>query len=581
MGWILSAKVNYTLYGQGHIHSRKCHSISWCPDQQDNFLRLPYSATKIIVELAVWSPEYFARVDLLFFNTFAEYLVRIHFLGRGPIRVIKAIKTKNVVEGFASFHFEIPSPERLLVLRDQNLHGSFCDKETWCDDRFLWRPHPLNPSSSISVTIDTLDHEDVKEYYLYPKPNESVNAYQLIISASINRYSMGLTKCADLLLPNEKYDLSWDSAYTPETTNFFVLPPGRKISVNTCDMSLKGENMVYWSSIRRTLRLRFDQSSFFSSSNASTIMITFDDQKSMMGVYYLFPKTLDWNKAPDGMFLREKVDWEKERFKIYVPRALSRDPVMYTSTNSFSFDRVFRCDQNTVCSNAISWTAAHQERKDVFIVEIKVTPEYRTSSLLVSEKGYLEWRVSFLEEITFANNRGKYYRLLLFPEGMEKYVTYVLPDASGREVTYSMEVTWTENLADYLFIFPSPDAAGIKCEKDRPCDDQFLFQTMKTFNGSLFVRLDVHIDKSENLSNYTVFLTERNQVDFRIYRFSSRPAYSPTNDPSVDAFSKNSAIVLAVVAVVCLIALATVLTVLIMRSRKVRSRRGRWFFHTI
>ncbi|GFO22848.1 hypothetical protein PoB_004935300 [Plakobranchus ocellatus] len=109
---------------------------------------------------------------------------------------------------------------------------------------------------------------------------------------------------------------------------------------------------------------------------------------------------------------------------------------------------------------------------------------------------------------------------------MDKYVVNVPTDApeSGRKMTYSIDVTWTENLANYLFIFPSLEYAGIRCERDKWCEGRFLLQKSETANGSLAVRLDLNIDTSENLSNYALFLKDKNQINFRIYKFSSRPA---------------------------------------------------------
>ncbi|GFO05096.1 hypothetical protein PoB_003160100 [Plakobranchus ocellatus] len=170
---------------------------------------------------------------------------------------------------------------------------------------------------------------------------------------------MGLTKCADYLLLGE-YKLPWDSAYPSATANFFVLPPGRKISVQKCDMSATGENMAYWiSQSRESKRVWIDLPFIMSSSNAFTLMITFDNQKSMMGVYYLFLRTLDWSKAPSGLFLCETIEGGKSISEFSAPRALSRDSVMYVSTDRFSSEIAFRCDQNTVCANGINWTAAH------------------------------------------------------------------------------------------------------------------------------------------------------------------------------------------------------------------------------
>ncbi|GFO17621.1 hypothetical protein PoB_004412600 [Plakobranchus ocellatus] len=106
---------------------------------------------------------------------------------------------------------------------------------------------------------------------------------------------------------------------------------------------------------------------------------------------------------------------------------------------------------------------------------------------------------------------------------MDKYIVNVskgVPE-SRWWMTYSIDVTWVEKLADYIFIFPSLDNAGIRCVWSKVCVDQFLFRKWKTFDNSLGARLDFYTSGTANLSNYAVFLTDKYQMDFRIYRFSS------------------------------------------------------------
>ncbi|GFO22849.1 hypothetical protein PoB_004935400, partial [Plakobranchus ocellatus] len=527
--------------------------------------------------------------------------------------VYKKIETKNMIEGFASFYIETPTPERLTVKRYKSRSGSVCDKEKWCENRFFWRPHPLNPLSSISVTIDTSNNEDMLKASVGHLTNGTMYLYELSVSTS--QYSMGLTKCADLLLFREIHNLPWDSSYRPETANFFVLPPGRKISVNTCDMSLKGENMAYWTSQSgESIRLWHDMSSVISSSTASTLMITFDNQKSMMGVYYMLIKTLDWRKTPRTIVLREMLEVEKDikKFKIPAPRTLNRDYVMYVFKNNASSDIGCRCNQKTICTNGMDCTVAHQEGKDVFIVEINVKLVDRLSLQFPLKKDYLEWRVSFVDA-KFAGKIKKYYRLLFFPKGVHRNAKYVLlrETVSARKMSYVIKVRW---FAYYLLIFPSLDEAGIGCKMRKWCDGRFYFEIVYVAGRPPVVLLDVHNDKSDNLNNYTVFVTDMNVMKFDIYRLSSPPAAAPrSTDPTVDRppdltvalptdltvarpsdptmalpsnltvdtldstdniFSKNSAIVLlALVSGACFLAFVTVLTVHIMRSRKIRSSR--------
>ncbi|GFN91670.1 hypothetical protein PoB_001817600 [Plakobranchus ocellatus] len=130
---------------------------------------------------------------------------------------------------------------------------------------------------------------------------------------------------------------------------------------------------------------------------------------------------------------------------------------------------------------------------------------------------------------------------------MDKHIVYVSTDVteSRRRMTYSIHVTWTENLADYLFFFPSLNDAGIR-SSDPPSDTIAVTSTDSTVFTS---------------SDPTVATPSGQTV--------------ATPDLSDNTFSMNLAIVLlAVVAGTCLLAFVTVLTVLIMRSRKARSRRG-------
>ncbi|GFN98226.1 hypothetical protein PoB_002473200 [Plakobranchus ocellatus] len=215
--WIRTAGLKYTLYGLDYSSSQECQSMSRC---SINHLNFHDSAKKIFVEFSHELSANISKADLMFYNAFGEYFVRI------------------------------------LTL----------------------------------VTIDTLEDEDEQDYSFFH--NNNGKAYLYSLSVSTSHYFRGLTKCADLLLLGEFYNLTWDSAYNYSTVNFFVLPPGRKISVQTCDMSVKGENFAYWiSTFRKSKELWYDPTSIFSSCKASTIMIMFDDQKSKIGVYSLSVRT--------------------------------------------------------------------------------------------------------------------------------------------------------------------------------------------------------------------------------------------------------------------------------------------------
>ncbi|GFO12608.1 hypothetical protein PoB_003911300 [Plakobranchus ocellatus] len=269
------------------------------------------------------------------------------------------------------------------------------------------------------------------------------------------------------------------------------------------------------------------------------------------------------------MFLRKTIDEEKETFKTPATPALRRDPVMFVSINTIIHKYNDKCYQNRSSMQGINWTATSQGGEVVFIVDINVKEMHGFLDIAYKPLDFYDIRVSFYDEETSASNRKQYYKLLFFLEGMDKYVVNVSTDAPGpgREMVFLTDMTWTENLADYLFIFPSLDDAGIKCETGIKCDDRFLLHTDKTFNGTLLMKLHVLINESENLNNYAVFLTDENQMDFRIYRLSSRPASARPDD----IFWKSWKTILISVAGACLIAFATLL--LVIRSRKVRSRR--------
>ncbi|GFO06853.1 hypothetical protein PoB_003335800, partial [Plakobranchus ocellatus] len=416
---------------------------------------------------------------------------------------------------------------------------------------------------------------------------------------------MSLSKCADFILFSEKYDLPWDSDYSRATANIFVLPPGRNINVNTCDMSVKGENMAYWTSESRESLWMGNSSSFLlATHNNFRLIMTFDDQKSKMGVYYLFLSSPERRK-PDSIYLLEG---KKGGFEIPLSWFLFLD--MHISANSFFFGLAFRCSDTEPCANGMKGPYFTVGSIAIYDHHPYVTLDERLLPPL--GKDYLELRMYF--EDRSASKVVEYFRLLHFPKGMDKYIMNVSKGVRESRwwMTYSIDVTWIEKLADYIFIFPSLDNAGIRCDWSKVCVHQFLFRKWKTFDNSFGARLDFHISGTANLSNYAVFLTDKYQMDFRIYKFSSPPADPPsastvttpsdstvttpsdstvttpsdstvttpsdstviTPDHSDNTFAKSSAIVLlAVVAGVFLLALVTVLTVNIMRSRKVRSRR--------
>ncbi|GFO17620.1 hypothetical protein PoB_004412500 [Plakobranchus ocellatus] len=635
---IFDAPLYLTLYNQRIIHRDYCFRISRCEDDWFDVQVKPLTI-RIVIKNPESLPAGSNRLDLKFavdsvndgLSAFPEkYLVRIHI--QGPGSIIKEIKTKNVVEGFASFHIDAPSPERLFFVKDQHLSGIFCAAETWCEDRFFWRLHPTNRSTSISVTIDNLSSEDVQDYFFFSLNNGTIYQYNLSISTS--QYSMSLSKCADFILFSEKYDLPWDSEYSRATANIFVLPPGRNISVNTCDMSVKEENMAYWTSESRESLWMGNSSSFLlATHNSVRLIMTFDDQKSKMGVFYLFFSSPERRKPPGSIYLREG---KKGTIEARVPRFVSD---MHVSTNSFLIGLGFRCSPIEPCANGMKWENLPLGSMTILKYHLDVSLEERLFRRSPVGKDYLELRMYF--EDTSAGNIVEYYRLLHFPRGIDKHIVNMSTDVpeSGEQMTYSIDVTWTEKLADYLFIFPTLLLPRTKCEWSEQCIDQFVFRKWKTFYKSLDARLDFNIHGTANLNNYAVFLTDEYQMDFRIYKFPPPPAASDppsvtiapsltdptvatpsdstvvassdstaavpsgpivtipsgptvttpsdstvtTPDLSDNTFWKNSTIVLlAVVGGACLVVLVTVLTVNIMRSRKVRSRHAlRNFIHRL
>ncbi|GFN92682.1 RNA-directed DNA polymerase from mobile element jockey-like, partial [Plakobranchus ocellatus] len=430
----------------------------------------------------------------------------------GPGSIIKEIKTKYVVEGFASFHIDAPSPGRLFFFKDRKSIGKSCAAETWCEDQFLWRPHPINHLTSISITIDTLMNEDMQDYFFFSLNNGIMYGYNLSISTS--QYSMSLSKCAYFILFSEKYDLPWDSEYSRATANIFVLPPGRDISVKTCDMSVDGENLAYWTSESRESLWMGNSSSFLLATyNSFRLIITFDDQRSKMGVFYLFFSSPERRK-PGNIYLREGLGGSIIKTPV---TSLATD--LHVSTNSFLFGLGFRCSLGEPCANGMEWQIFPGRFFTYFSYHRVVSLDERL--LPPVGKDYLEFRINVDDR-----SGRKVCRLLHFTRGMDKHIVNSLMDVpeSRHEMIYLIDVTWTENLADYLFIFPSLDDAGIKCEWRKLCIDHFVFTKRKTFDNSLVDRLDFYTPGTANLSNYAVFLTDKYQIDFMIYRFSSRPA---------------------------------------------------------
>ncbi|GFN91663.1 hypothetical protein PoB_001816900 [Plakobranchus ocellatus] len=195
--WIGSTEIFFTLYNQGVIHSGQCYWSSWCKDGRFDFVQVNPLTFRIVIKHHESLPAGSKTLDLEFYEQhvihgslfFYECLIRIHIQGPDSIGVIEEIKTKNVVEGFASFHIEVPAPEHLLVVRDQNLSATSCAAETWCAERFFWRPHPIHRSTSISVTIDTLSSEDVQDYFFFSLNNGTINQYNLSILTSRKKFA--------------------------------------------------------------------------------------------------------------------------------------------------------------------------------------------------------------------------------------------------------------------------------------------------------------------------------------------------------------------------------------------------------
>ncbi|GFN89173.1 histone-lysine N-methyltransferase SETMAR [Plakobranchus ocellatus] len=417
----------------------------------------------------------------------------------------------------------------MLGLRDRNSSAISCAAETWYEDRFFWRPHPTKRSTSISVTIDTQISEDMQDYSLLYLNNGTIFQYNFSILTS--QYSMSLSKCADFIFFSEKYDLPWDSEYSRATANIFVLPAGRNISVNTCDMSVEGENMAYWTSESRESLWMGNSSSFLlATHNNFTLIMTFDDQKSKMGVYYLFLNT-KWTKPPDFLILRETTEGEKGINVSFI----SLSGADHISTNSFFFGLGFRCYDMSSCTNGMEWTAVNQDSSFISEYHLYISLGERLSPPSPVGKNYLEWHQADFHIDGPASKPEGHIRVLLFPEGMEKHTVKVTTDVPElrRRMTYSIDVTWTEKLPDYLFFFPSLDFFGMKCKRDILCDNQLFFRIQKPSKWPI-VELDIYFQQPQNFENYAIFLTDEYQMDFKIYRFSSDPPSDTTAVPSTD-----------------------------------------------
>ncbi|GFO17622.1 glycerol-3-phosphate transporter isoform x1 [Plakobranchus ocellatus] len=408
---VVCASLNLRLYNQKLIHHVLCAKISRCEGDRFDVVQVKPLTIRVVIKNTESLPAGSNRLDLEFHYFLVnkdlglsptKFLVRIHI--QGPGSIIKEIKTKNVVEGFASFHIDAPSPGRLFFFRDQHSNGIPCAAETWCGDRFLWRPHPTKRSTSISVTIDTLSSEDVQDYFFFSLNNGIIYQYNLSISTS--QYSMSLSKCANFILFSEKYDLPWDSDYSRATANIFVLPPGRDISVNTCDTSVDGDNLAYWISHSRESLWMGNSSSFmFAPHNRFRLIITFDDQKSKMGFFYLFFSSPERRK-PGSIYLFEG---KKARFEIPLYWFLVYD--LHISANSFLFGLAFGCSDTEPCANAIKGPyftgsiAIYDDHQYVTLDERLLPPV---------GKDYLELRI-YVENRSFSTV-VEYYRLLHFPK---------------------------------------------------------------------------------------------------------------------------------------------------------------------
>ncbi|GFN91665.1 hypothetical protein PoB_001817100 [Plakobranchus ocellatus] len=227
---------------------------------------------------------------------------------------------------------------------------------------------------------------------------------------------MSLSKCAECLLLSEKYDLPWDSEYSRATANIFVLPPDRNISINTCDM---GENMADWRSESRESLWMGNSSSFLvATHNTFTLIITFDDERSKMGVFYLFVSSPESRKPPVSLYLRKTI--EGTSLTLFLGIGGDRYPAaVHTSTNSFFFGLGFRCNDMLSCLNATTVGLLETSPDSLAKRNIYIFFEERLSSSLPVGKDYLERRVwTVFYKSTPARKYVDYTRVLLFPTGL-------------------------------------------------------------------------------------------------------------------------------------------------------------------
>ncbi|GFO16581.1 LOW QUALITY PROTEIN: glycoprotein x [Plakobranchus ocellatus] len=323
------------------------------------------------------------------------------------------------------------------------------------------------------------------------------------------------------------------------------------------------------------ITLPLDAYSLFWTSDTSRLMIIYFDEYTYVGVFFFTLRRLV--REPHGVVLSESMDSKGSvEFVVSNSGAFGSRSGMYcTPAWNISLGYGFGCGPKT---RGI-WTISNNRGNDSLIVQVFLNTDIYQSNDLPSG---LESHMYFLDEYKSSNANLQYYRLIFLPKGctdvIETLILYKLADA---EVYYwSIKITWTNNLADYVFIFLSLNGTGIKCELQKKCGGQFTFTKFTPATALIYVE----IDQIETMnSSAVVFLTDKSQTDFRIYSLSSNrilvaassdSSTPPPNDDSANPLSeKVTTILLAVFAGACLIALVAVLTFIIVRSRKLHSHR--------
>ncbi|GFN91562.1 hypothetical protein PoB_001806800 [Plakobranchus ocellatus] len=538
MSWILDAKLNYKV---GHDSPFIiCKLISQCIDL---FVEVGNTSIKISFTLAEWQLNYSDKADILLYRGRKKYRVRVHSPDLN--RHTETKETRNVVDHFASFRIESPIyPRRLFVAKDQHFSGVLCIEGTWCADRFFWIAYDFHNTFSISVTIDILDDDNENVFSFFHFTKTRIYLYHLSVSTSPefhlkvkfyvelqhdDRYHgcpVILQECVDFASYYKMKDIfPVKSFFDPQTSNFFFLPPNRKINVDSCVMNFKDDLSEATFRQQSPLKEFLDTIKYIP--DPIRIMITFEMQNSTVGVYYYLIRVIEWHGMPDSILLSWSLEDQRAKFKATTPWALGRRLAMYSvAFEKFSRGYYLRCNQDTTCPN--KWTVAYQQGQVTVTMQMYI--EHNISDI-ISSPDPLQWQVYFFDGETSEGIFLQYQRLLFFPLGITAYGFQMLTGVHGpgRTVIYSIILDPKESYVHFLFIFPSLDDAGIRCSMGQLCLGKFSFSIQTNRRELLFERRYMNMDETKEMANYAVLIWIRAMSSFRIYRFVSHITYTSSD----------------------------------------------------